>query len=252
MEDQNPVVETTAEVSAVSGIFQVFSSPGSFFSSLKNKQAWLIPFVLTLIVAAVLGHFTRPLIIKDLAPQIRANLEKYKAQMPSERFNAAMADIDKMEQEAEENAFQIKYILIAAIFIVIGYFFIAFIGWLSGNFMFGGKANFWLIMNVVAFASLIGLSGDIIRGVMMLAKDSSAVYTGLGMLKPVNDGSFVYYLFRQIDLFSIWRIIVTAIGLGALYKMTSRNFAIILFVLWLIFAALVAGANIFTGGSIMY
>lgn len=252
MEDQMPQMEPKQEVSAASGLVQVFASPTSLFSSLNNKKAWILPLIISAVIGLVVGHFTRPLILKDSLPKIRETIESYKDRMPAEQYNKAMADLDEQEKVARENPFQWFYPLVILAVILVFYFVIAFIGWISGNFLYGGKANFWLLMNVVAFASMIGLSGDIIRGIMMVMKDSSAVYTGLGMLKPVNDSSFVYYLLRQIDIFSIWRIMATSIGFAAIYKMKTFKFAIVLFVLWGVFIALIAAANMFTGGSLVY
>ena len=118
--------------------------------------------------------------------------------------------------------------------------------------MLGGKAGFWLVFNVIVFTGLIGLAGDVIKSIMILAKDTSYVYLGLGLLKPVNDGSFLFYLFRQIELFSIWRVIATCIGLGAVYNISGKKFGYALVPIWVVFVLLVAVANIFTGGSIVY
>lgn len=52
--------------------------------------------------------------------------------------------------------------------------------------------------------------------------------------------------------FSIWRILVTAIGLGVIYNMKTSKFAAVLYPLCFIFIMLVAVANIFSSGSIIY
>ena len=122
----------------------------------------------------------------------------------------------------------------------------------AGNFLFGGKAGYWIILNVVLFSALIGVAGEIVRGLLMISKDSMYVYTGLGLLKPVDDGTFLHYFFRQIDLFSVWRIVVTSIGLGAIYQMKPKRFGYVLFSIWILFVLLVSVANLFTGGSITY
>ncbi|MCX6829018.1 MAG: hypothetical protein NT002_07010, partial [candidate division Zixibacteria bacterium] len=65
-------------------------------------------------------------------------------------------------------------------------------------------------------------------------------------------GSFLFYLIRQIDAFTIWRIIVTAIGFGVIYNMKPKRFDYVLFPVWLIFIVLVSLGNLFTGGTIIY
>jgi len=52
--------------------------------------------------------------------------------------------------------------------------------------------------------------------------------------------------------FSFWRFLVTAVGLGEINNMKSSKFAAVLYLLWFIFIMLVAAANIFSRGSIIY
>jgi len=236
----------------LSRLIMVFSEPSGLFGKLTGKTDWLIPLIIVGLVGGIINYQTRPIYADGMYKTLVEKMETYREQMPAERYNQIMEDMEKKFAEARENPFEWYYpplwFLIPFIFMAI----IAVIGLMTGNFMFGGKANFWIIFNVVAYTALIGLLGDVVRSVMMVAKNSMYVYTGLGMLKPVNDGSFLFYLLRQVDLFSIWRIVVTAIGLGVIYKMKANKFAYILFAIWVIFMALVAVANQFIGGTIIY
>ncbi|HHI03649.1 MAG TPA: hypothetical protein ENL22_09030, partial [candidate division Zixibacteria bacterium] len=195
---------------------------------------------------------TRPIYADGMEPAVMEILDSYQDRMPEAQYNRLVEDTKKKFDEARENPLLWYYPLIWFGLPFVFWLIISSIGMLSGNFIFGGKASFWIIMNVVAYAALVGFLGEIVRGIMMILKDSMFVYTGLGLLKPANDGSFLHFLLRQIDLFSIWRIIVTGIGLGVVYNMKPKKFIIVLFIVWILFALLVAGANLFTGGTIMY
>ena len=247
---------TKEQTGILSPIIMAFTSPSLLFQSLIKKTDWIIPLIIIIIIGATIsssgGYFVRPVMTKDLYPAALNSIEKWKDRMGETQYNEVKAKIDESFKEAMENPFKWYYVLTYSGFPFVISVVIAAICILSGNFIFGGKSNFWLIMNVVVFAALIGSLGDVIRGILILLKDTIYVYTGLGLLKPFDDGSFIYYFFRQIDIFSVWRILVTAIGLGAIYNMKPKRFAYVLFSVWTIFIVLVALANMFTGGSIIY
>lgn len=247
-EDQLPV----EKMSAVSRITKIFYEPTSVFKTLNGKLDWLIPLLIIGILGGGVYHFTRPVMSRDMKTNVMRNMEKYRQYMSEEQFNETMAQVESQFEEAIKNPFKWYY---PPLFIGLPFVFmsiIALIGLLSGNFIFGGKCSFWIVLNVVAYSALIGFLGDIVNGIMVIAKDTMYVYTGLGLIKPVDDGSFLYYLLRQIDVFSIWRIIVTFIGLGIIYKMKPKKFAYVIVPIWLIFIALIAVGNVFSGGTIVY
>jgi len=253
MESTNQsTVESATRPGLIARVMTVFTAPTKAFAALTRKTDWIAALVIIAILGGIVGHLTRPIIVRDMLPAAEERLEQYRQYMSQAQYDEAMNRIAQARAEAEVNKFEWYFPLIVLGFPFIVMVIISALGLISGNFIFGGKANFWIIMNAVAFAALIGLFGDIVRGLMMLAKDSAQVFTGLGLLRPVNDGSFIFYLFRQIDIFSIWRIVATAIGLGIVYNMKPKKFAYVLFIVWIILIVLVAVANQFTGGSIVY
>ena len=239
----------------ISRLQMVFSSPATLFSKLTGKMDWIAPLIVIAILGGLFGpggYLVGPIVAKDSYPRVLANMEKWKDQMPADRWEEVKGQIDKGFREAQENRFKWYYPFIYFGWPLVISVIIALIGLIAGNFLFGGKASFWIIINVVVFSGLIGIAGDAVRGLLMLAKDSMYIYTGLGLLKPVDDGNFLHYLLRQIDLFTVWRIAVTCIGLGAVYQMKPKRFAYVLFPLWVVFILLVAFVNIVVGGSITY
>jgi len=234
-------------------IFKLFYQPSEAFKSFSSRIDWLLPLIIIAVIGGIGYYLTQPVTVRDMEKKTLENLEKYRDQLPQERYNEIISDVQKRFDDAKENRFQwylpIVLLVVPFIFMLI----IAVIGYTSGNFVFGGRASFWMVVNVIAYAALIGLLGDIVREAMMMAKNTMYVYTGLGLLKPIDDGSFIYYLFRQVDVFSIWRIAVTCIGLGVIYKMKPGKFAFVLFPVWIVFIVLVAlgNATIFMG-NLMY
>jgi hypothetical protein len=248
-ENQEILIEKAGIVKRITVLFM---EPSKLFPCLIGKVDWLMPFIIVVILGGLINYATRPIIARDMRPITEKSMEKYKDQLGEVKYNEMMTKINEGFDEAERNPFKWYYIFTWSLFPFIVMAAIALLGLITGNFFFGGKSSFWIVMNVVAYAALIGLLGDIIRSIMIMAKDTMYVYTGLGLLKAINDESFVYYLLRQIDLFSIWRIAVTAIGLGCIYKMKPKRFYFVLVSIWLVFVIFVAFANLFSGGTIVY
>ncbi len=233
-------------------IVKVFTQPSEAFKHLTKKIDWLVPFIIIAVLGTVMGHFLQPMYIRDMTPVIMRNMEKYRAMMSEQQYNQVVENIEKQRAEAAEGKFKWQTPVFGTVIPFIFLIVISTVCLLAGNFIFGGKSGFWIVMNVVAFAALIGLLGDVVRFLLALAKDSVWVYTGLGILKPTDDGSFLFYLMRQVDLFTVWRIIITCVGLGVIYKMKPSRFAFVLFPIWIVFICIIAFVNIYASGSIIY
>ncbi len=239
-----PVIETSRPGIGTL-IIKVFTQPSEAFKHLKKKTDWLIPFIIIGIVATLLGHFLKPLYINDMMPVVMRNMEKYREMMGEQQYNRTIQQMEEEQAKALKGDFDWKSPIILFLMYFVFFMVIASLSLMAGNFIFGGRASFWLVVNVVAFAALIGLLGDVVRGAMAFMKESTLVYTGLGLLKPVDNGTFSFYLFRQIDLFSIWRIVATCIGLGVLYNLKASRFMFVLFPLWFVFICIVALLNMY-------
>ena len=223
-----PVQEKQGALERMVRVFS-FSDPGRSFVGFTSKFHWLIPFIIVVIIGGIIHYTTQPIATRDMKEGVLKGMERYREQMPPQQFEQMVARITQQFDDAAEKPFQWYYPLIYIAYPLVFSLVISLVGLVMGNFIFGGRANFWIIMNVVVFASLIGLLGDVVRGVLTLVKDTTYVYIGLGLLKPINDSSYIYYLLRQVDVFTIWRIVVTAIGLGVIYNMKPSKFGYVLF-----------------------
>ncbi|MFH2036498.1 MAG: hypothetical protein ABIJ45_08860 [Candidatus Zixiibacteriota bacterium] len=238
----------------LSRIMMLFSEPSKLFGILTGKTAWLIPLIIIGILGTAIYYQTRPIFAEGMEATLMEMLQTYEDKIPAAQYSQMIEDATKQFDEARENKFLWYSPLLSSGVPLVIWMIISVIGMLAGNFIFGGKAGFWLIFNVVTYAALIGLLGDVIRDSMMLSKGTTDVFTGLGLLKPIIGGNtFLFYLFRQIDIFSIWRIIVTCIGLGVVYKMSAKKFGYVIFGIWVVFIVIVAALNAsFFAGGIIY
>ena len=239
-----------ASPSFVSRIVNVFVAPSRAFVGLSNKWEWLIAALIVIALGFGAREIQKPILIPELKAAAMENIKRFKDRMPADRYEEIVQRIDTQFEEGMSNSPRNIAIGLGA-----GLIFTVLLGlfcWMTGNFFLGGKQAFWAVLTVAAFCGFIGLVGDYLRTALMVMKDTSYVYIGLGMLKPQPDGSFLFYLLRQMEFVTMWKIAALSIGLASIYGKPAKRFALILTPLWLIFICLVAGANLYTGGTIVY
>lgn len=119
------------------------------------------------------------------------------------------------------------------------------------NVVLGGTATFKQVAAVSAHSSLIGALGAAVGAPVQYLQGTVSPFGPftLGALLPMLDeSSFLARFLGFVSVFSIWGTIVTAIGLGVLYRRKASNIALGLFALTAIFAAIGATVmGIFSG-----
>jgi hypothetical protein len=155
-----------------------------------------------------------------------------------------------MEQQARIGAY------IGPIFVLIGMtvwcLLQTAIFWAVFNAMLGGTATFKQVLAVVNHSLVIGALGILISAPIQLWQGTLSVGGpfNLGALLPMLDeGSFLARFLGIISVFTIWGLIVLAIGLAVLYKRKTLNIAIALFLVFGVIGAIfVAAFGRFGGG----
>jgi len=254
--EQNGAVEDVAsslapkDVGFIGRSLGIFYAPGKSFAVVNGKWDWLLVTILLTFLGFGALALQRPYLAPDLKKAALENIENFKEQMGQEQYQQTR---EALETELDKN-FQMTPKTVAFAFIarLVALVIIGLLCWLAGNFMSGGKARFWQVLAIVAFAGLISLLHDYVRGGLMALNGTSYVYLGLGLLKPNPDSTFMYYFLRQFEFITMWKIAALAIALGALYKIPASRFAYVLVPAWVVFIALVAAGNLFAGGTIVY
>jgi hypothetical protein len=124
-----------------------------------------------------------------------------------------------------------------------GIYFVAF------NVVLGGTASFKQVLAVVTHSQVIGALGILLGAPIQMLKGTVTMSGpfNLGALAPfLEEGSKLATFLGMISVFHIWGSIVTAIGLGVLYRRNSRTIAIVLLALLLLFFGAI---TMFTSGG---
>jgi hypothetical protein len=146
-----------------------------------------------------------------------------------------------MEQRAQYGG----YITIGSMFIVIPFFTVVFgaLYWVVFNAVLGGTASFKHVLAIVSHSQVITALGAVVSAPIQYMQGTQTA-TGpfnLGALAPMLEpGSVLANILGGISFFTLWQTVVTAIGLGVLYRRKAGGIAIALLVIYIAIVAIFA------------
>jgi len=199
-------------MNAVLDLLKVLYEPGAVFERLREKPSFWRPFIAICVVQIVLGVLQLPYTKAAMAAQF--------AQMQA-RGAAGPADPS-------------KFALIGLLFLPIGllliFLILAALLWVLVS-VFVGEAKFATLLSVTTYAgitfvllSVAGLATLMLKGVQGITSPADLQPAlGLDLLVP-EAGRFTTALLKAFNPFSIWGVILTAIGVQTTHR-TSKGTA---------------------------
>lgn len=226
-----PVAEPKS-ISPFGRIFGVLFSPKATFEDIARKPSWLLPVILS----TILG------IISTVALNQRVNWREYILQQIDKNPRAAQLSADQKQQQAELSAKITTYIVYAA-GVLISVLFAVIVGavmMLAYNLLAGAGATFAQSLGIAAHTLVIGLiSTPIFLLVLFLRPPGTIdpdnpVATNLAAFLPEDSAKWLVTLGKSLDLFSIWTLILLAIGFAAVNpkKLQGAKPYLIAFSVW--------------------
>lgn len=139
----------------------------------------------------------------------------------------------------------------SAYFTIVGVFigtpiFVLIIGaiyWFIFNVVMGGTAMFKQVLAVVTHSMVVGTVGAVLGAPIQYLKgtmSSQGPFTLAALVPMLDEKSFLVNFLGFINPFTVWGIIVTAIGLGVLYKRKTTPIATTVLIIYGVIAAGVA------------
>ena len=226
---------STKEMGVFSRIIGIFASPKETFESLDRKPTWLVPFIIVTVLAIALQ-----LLVIDIA--MKDQVAKYEARgVPQEQL-----DIMQQHMTGPAKYIQLAVIPVAtlAVWAILGGILL-----MGTNTIMGGNATFKKIYSLLAWQSLIGMAGGVLKTILILSKGTSiGVTTSLAILLPTppldKTAPVLYRLLSKLDVFTIWGLVLWVIGLSVMGKIStnkSATFVISLWVLWIAVSVALGG-----------
>ena len=199
-------------MNAVLDLVKVVYDPGAVFERLREKPSFWRPFIAICVVQLVLGVLQLPYTKAAMAAQV--------AQMPA-RAGGGAPDPS-------------KFATIGLLFVPIGLLLLFLISaallWVLVS-VFAGDAKFATLLSVATYVgitsvllSVAGLATLMLKGVQGITSPADLQPAlGLDLLIP-EAGRFTTALLKAFNPFSIWGVILTAIGVQTTHR-TSKGTA---------------------------
>ena len=224
----------------LSKVVNIFFEPRKVFQSLKIKPTWLV----SVIIMAVLGmgffYYTFPYIMNEQVQNIRDN-----DRIPEQ---AKLEIIEKMKEAQHPPIWQMA---IAPVGTLIYLVIVAAVLFFVFNVLMGGDSGFRRVFSVYCYSALVAIPAMIVKYPLVMMKGNINVQTSLGLLlSPDAKGSFLHSVLSSFDIFNVWQVILVSMGLGVMYKFSTKKAFTTVAILWIIWILTKSGlGSIFGGGG---
>ena len=229
-------------MSFASRLLNMFYAPSDTFKAFVTQRDWKDLWIPLIILA--LAGFISSVILKDLTidfqlDRIEQAIENSE-RIPEDRKNEIL---DQQFNRVLEPSliFKVFTFFSAILNIPIRVLSLALLALLVGNFILGGEAKYGDMLVLSGYVYLINILELLIKVPLRLNKWDMDVHTGLGLLNIGEFGDFSYHFLAGLDIFALWRVILFGIGMGIIYKKTTRPYLITMSVVWLVLVAISAG-----------
>lgn len=215
----------------------VFYEPSRVFGAFKTSPVkvadWLVPLALLAIVIGLQTYvkFSSP----DLRFQIAQQQEQRSDKMVAEgKISADQAAQAKERMESGSSTFMVIGVFSAIVVVFIIFFLAAAVWLIIGKFIIKGNVNYSQMMGVAGLSSWISIVGGILSIVLMVLLSRLDAGLHLGMLTQMDANSKVYSIMRTADLFGIWNIAATSIGIGTIAGKKGLMITVWVFGIWIV------------------
>ena len=227
-----PVAEPQASISPIGRIIGVFFSPKPTFEDIARKPSWILPVAISTILS----------IIAMVALNQRMNWRDYVAQQIEKSPRAAQLSAEQKQQQIEGGAKITPIVLYVAGVIgpILSVLVVGGVMMLAYNLLAGAGASFAQALSIVAHAFLVGLVSTPLFLLVLFLKPygtmdvENPVASNLAAFLPEEASKWLVALFKSIDIFSIWMLILIAIGFAAVNprKLKGAKSWVIAFSVW--------------------
>jgi hypothetical protein len=233
MTDTTTPATTPPNLPLMSRILGVLFSPRETFAAVVARPRW---FGVLAVVCLVMGASQFALLSTDVGKQLA--LDQQVAAV--EAFGVTLSDeaYAQMEQGMENARYTgpISTIIFVPIITAITSGLLHVMFGLIG----GGNGTYKQVYAVSAHSSVISSLQLVFTTIVTLAAGRAAG-ANLAVFTPMlEDTTFAYKFLSYIDLFYDWSTFITAVGLGVLYKRRTAPYAMVLFSIYFVIAAVIA------------
>ncbi len=237
-----------APMGLMSRFIGIVTSPRDTFVKVAAHPKWLGMLVLIVVVAGGLGTW-----FQSTEVGRQATFEASVKYM--EAFGVKLNDqaYDQMQRSMLDAPVWRTILQVGlSTVIVMPIIYLAIAGILFGVFSaaLGGGATFKQVFATIVHSSVISALAQVFTYPIAYLRGAMTSATNLGVLFPMlPEGSFLAKFLGTIDLFTVWWVMVMAIGLAVVYRRKTRPIAISFFAIYGVIAVAIAAFQAMRSGS---
>jgi hypothetical protein len=216
----------------------IFASPGEVYENVrltpKTSSNWVVPLILFIIIVLACQYLM--LSNPSLGHQFTAGQrDAIDAMVREGRITQEQAD-RQMEMMSPGSPIMMIGILVSTpIMTFLILFLFAFVYWLVGKFAMKATEPYMKVVEVVGLAFYIAAVGKIVATALAFLMDSVHASPSLALLISEFDVKNKLHLaLSQINIFTIWNLIVTGIGLSSIFMRDLPKVLVLVFALWVL------------------
>jgi hypothetical protein len=225
-----------------SKVLNTFFEPRRVFESLKIKPTWLVPFIIVALLGIGFYYYTYPFIMDQQVERIQEN-----ERIPQEQKERI---VEKLKERDHPPMWQLALApagSLVSLVVVAAVLFFVF------NVLLGGDSSFRRVFSVYCYSALIAIPSMIVKFPLIMTKGNLNVQTSLALiLSPDAKDTFLYSVFSSFDIFTIWQVILVSMGMGVMYKYSTKKAFTAVLVLWIIWILLKSGLSTLFGGAFSF
>ncbi len=236
MQEQQPApAEPVKPPSFTDTIAGIFASPGELYEQVRlappTASNWLVPTVLLIVVTIVCSYLVmnNPSLQHQIAV---AQQEAVDRLVQEGRITQAQADQQAQYSQPGSPLMLIGIYVVNPIITFIMLFLSALVFWLIGRFPMKSAAPYMKVVEVIGLTFYIATLGRIVTTAMMFGMDSIHASPSLALvLSEFDPMNKVHQALSSLNVFTIWSIAVTAIGLARLFQRDTLKVLVLVFAL---------------------
>lgn len=216
-----PEAQSQPAISPVGRIVGVFFSPKATFEDVVRKPSWALPAVLLTLLSFCVSF----------AINQRINWREFMSQQIEKSPQSANMSPEQKEQRIEGGAkFSPTFTWVIGvtgpiIFVLV----VAAVMWGAYNLLGGANTNFGTAFAITSHAALTGLVSSLLFILVLYLKPpgtvdlENPVATNLAAFLPDDSAKWLVALLKSIDIFTVWTLILLAIGFAATNRKKLRG-----------------------------
>jgi len=219
----------------VQRVTDVFFAPTKTFADVRRNRSWWLPFVVML----VFGYIFSTTVMHKVNPRNMAMAALQNNSAQYERLQNASEEDRERTLGFTEGVMRIS-LWGWPVFTLAATAVSALLLWVGFNFILGGSSTYKGMFTVSIFAFLPTILRSILATILLLAGQtenfniSDPIGTNPGFYLGPDASHFMKSLLSSLDLFSIWTLLLMAVGGAIVARVKVQKGVFMVCVVWLV------------------